>query len=247
MLDRLAADVQPAPDRRARQRGTQRTRIVDAARRLFTRRGVDDVTMTEVAAEAGVARATVFNYFGSKHALLEGITEEVISHYQGMLRNALADRTSPTPLIVRALFEQMGAGIEEDRRFYRGVFREIAKVRLGLDEGGMGQRAGEVALGLLVELLGRGQQRGELSREYRAEDLASAFDSLVNGTITHWLYGDAAEPLRRRMRRAAEVVLGAVALAPAAHRSALLPALAPRRRRTSAPRRQRHPPGRRVS
>jgi len=145
------------------------------------------------------------------------------------------------------LFEQMGAGIEEDRRFYRGVFREIAKVRLGLDEGGMGQRAGEVALGLLVELLGRGQQRGELSREYRAEDLASAFDSLVNGTITHWLYGDAAEPLRQRMRRAAEVFLGAVALAPAAHRSALLPALAPRRRRTSAPRRQRHPPGRRVS
>jgi len=224
MLDRLAADVQPAPDRRARQRGTQRTRIVDAARRLFTRRGVDDVTMTEVAAEAGVARATVFNYFGSKHALLEAITEEVISHYQGMLRNALADTTSPTLLIVRALFEQMGAGIEEDRRFYRGVFREIAKVRLGLDEGGMGQRAGEVALGL-----------------------ASAFDSLVNGTITHWLYGDAAEPLRQRMRRAAEVFLGAVALVPAAHRSAPLPALAPRRRRTRAPRRQRHPPGRRVS
>src|SRR5204862_8340456 len=171
----------------------------------------------------------------------------VIVHTRAMLRDALADTPTPPRLIVRALYEQTRAGIAEDKRFYRGVFREIAKVRLGLDEGGMGERAGEIALGLLVQLLGRGQQRGQLSRQFGAEDLASAFDSLVNGTITHWLYGDAAEPLPERMRRAAEVFLGAVALAPAAHRSALLPALAPRRRRTSAPRRQRHPPGRRVS
>src|SRR2546426_12751994 len=147
MLDRLAADGQPASERRARQRDTQRTRIVDAARRLFTRRGVDDVTMTEVAAEAGVARATVFNYFGSKHALLEGITEEVISHYQGMLRNALADRTSPTPLIVRALFEQMGAGIEEDRRLYSGGFPGSAEVPPGLGQGRVGTGGGEDAPG----------------------------------------------------------------------------------------------------
>jgi len=180
--------------RREQNRTDQRARIVEAARRLFARDGVDEVTMAQVAAEAGVARATVFNHFGSKHALVEAITEDVITYYDGMLRNALADTVTPTTTLVRALFETMGAGIEEDRRFYRGVFREIAKVRLGLDEGGVGQRAGAAAIELLVKLLARGQQRGELSRAYRAEDLASAFDSLVNGTITHWLYGDAAEP-----------------------------------------------------
>jgi TetR/AcrR family transcriptional regulator of autoinduction and epiphytic fitness len=215
--------------RRDQNRTEQRVRITNAARRLFTTGGVEDVTMADVAAEAGVARATVFNHFGSKHALLEGITEDVIAHYQAMLRNALADATTPTPLIVRALFEQMGSGIEEDRRFYRGVFREIAKIRLGLDEGGVGQQAGEGAGALLVQLLARGQQRGELSTVYRAEDLASAFDSLVNGTITRWLYGDAAEPLRERMQRAAEVFLGPVAVGPAPHGP--LPVLAPPRPR----------------
>jgi AcrR family transcriptional regulator len=217
------------PSVRAQTRGDQRARIVDAARRLFASHGVDEVTMAEVATEAGVARATVFNYFGSKHALVEAITEDVIAYYQAMLQNALADTTTPVPALVRALFEHMGAGIEEDRRFYRGVFREIAKVRLGLDEGGTGQRAGEAAVALLVELLARGQARGELSTAYRAEDLASAFDSLVNGTITHWLYGDAAEPLHERMRRAAEVFLGPVALRSAASAPTALPALAPPR------------------
>ncbi len=219
------------PTQRAQTREGQRARITDAARRLFASHGVDDVTIAEVAVEAGVARATVFNYFGSKHALIEAITEDVIAYYQGMLHNALADTTTPTPALVRALFEHMGAGIEEDRRFYRGVFREIAKVRLGLDEGGTGQRAGEAALALLVALLARGQTRGELSSAYRAEDLASAFDSMVNGTITHWLFGDAAEPLRERMRRAAEVFLGPVALRAVAGRPSPLPALAPPRAR----------------
>jgi AcrR family transcriptional regulator len=217
--------------RREQQRDDQRAHIVEAARRLVAARGLDDVTMAEVATEAGVARATVFNHFGSKHALLEAITEEVIAFYQAMLRNAVADATTPTPDLVRALFEHMGAGIEEDRRFYRGIFREIAKIRLGLDEGGVGQQAGEAALALLVTLLARGQQRGELSARHNAEDLASAFDSLVNGTITHWLYGDAAEPLKQRMRRAAEVFLRGATGDPAAGRPGPLPTLAPDRPR----------------
>jgi AcrR family transcriptional regulator len=219
---------------REQARSDQRARIVEAARRLFARDGVDDVTMAEVAAESGVARATVFNYFGSKHALVEAITEDVIAHYQAMLQNALADTETPTPVLVRALFDGMGAGIEEDRRFYRGVFREIAKVRLGLDEGGLGEQAGMAALGLLVKLLTRGQERAELSRTLRVDDLASAFDSLVNGTIMHWLYGDAAEPLRERMHRAAEVFLGAAAAGPTARLSTPQPTLVPRRRRRRA-------------
>jgi AcrR family transcriptional regulator len=208
----------------------QRARIVDAARRLFAEHGFDEVTMAEVAAAAGVARATVFNHFGSKHALVEAITEDVIAYYDRMLQNALADTVTPTPVLVRALFDEMGTGIEEDRRFYRGVFREIAKVRLGLDEGGIGERAGAATVELLVKLLARGQARGELHRTHRAEDLASAFDSLVNGTITHWLYGDVAESLRERMGRAAEVFLGEVAVDSRAARRPR-PTLAPQRRR----------------
>jgi AcrR family transcriptional regulator len=236
------------PTSRPQGRSDQRGRIVDAARLLFAAQGVDEVTMAEVAIEAGVARATVFNHFGSKHALVEAITEDVIAYYQGMLTNALADTATPTSVLVRALFDQMGAGIEEDRRFYRGVFREIAKVRLGLDEGGMGQQAGERALALLVELLGRGQRRGELATAHRAEDLASAFDSLVNGTITHWLYGDATEPLRERMRRAADVFLAGAATGRVTRDVHPAPVLAPARARGRVRARRaatrRTPPGR---
>ncbi|HEX2415244.1 MAG TPA: TetR/AcrR family transcriptional regulator, partial [Thermoleophilaceae bacterium] len=131
------------PSVRAQTRGDQRARIVDAARRLFASHGVDEVTMAEVATEAGVARATVFNYFGSKHALVEAITEDVIAYYQAMLQNALADTTTPVPALVRALFEHMGAGIEQFHEFYREVFREIMKIQVGLEEGSVAARAAE--------------------------------------------------------------------------------------------------------
>jgi AcrR family transcriptional regulator len=197
---------------RSQSRDSQRERILDAARELFASRGFDAVTMSDVAARAGVVRATVFNQFGSKGALVEAITAGVLDVWAGMLARALADEQTSTPTLVRALFDHMGLGIEQFHGFYRGVFREIMKIQVGLDEGGLAEQANERASERLVRLLERGQRRGDLSPGFETADLAQAFMSLTNGTITYWLYEDAAGSLRERMRNAAEILLRPVAL-----------------------------------
>jgi AcrR family transcriptional regulator len=168
--------------------------------------------MADVAAKAGVVRATVFNYFPSKHALVEAITGDVIAYWDAMLERALASESTPVPTLVRALFDHMGFGIEQYHGFYKGVFREIMKMRVGLEEGGEVEATSWRAFGRLTALLARGQERGEITRAAHAADLAAAFDALSNGTIHHWLFDGTEGSLRERMNRAAEIFLGPVAV-----------------------------------
>jgi AcrR family transcriptional regulator len=191
-------------------REDQRQRVLGVASEILAERGLDDVTMADIAEAADVSRATVFNYFGSKYALVESITETVLVVYRDMLDQALADEATPTADLVRQLFEDMGKGIESQRRFYRSVFREITRIQMGLDEGSVAQRAGAETNERLVRLIKRGQRRGDIRDDLDAETIATACASLSNGTITGWLYHDDSAPLVSRMRDAAEVLLSPV-------------------------------------
>ena len=227
----------PPLSRREQSKNEQHDRILDAARSLFGERGVDAVTVADVASRADVARATVFNYFPSKYALVEAITDEVVAHFEQMLDAALADEVTPTPALIRALYKTMGEGIEAYAGFFRGVFREIMKISVGLDEGAAARRTREVTSKQLLRLMERGLARGELLPVAPAADLARAFDSLSNGTIVHWLYDECSDSLHERMARAAEILLGAVAAKRFAAKPRRLvalgaPPLSPRSRRT---------------
>jgi AcrR family transcriptional regulator len=192
------------------KREEQRLRVLAVAAELFSEHGFDDVTMADIARASGVARATVFNYFGSKYALVEEITKSVVDVYSGMLDDALADEHAPTAQLVRGLFADMGKGIEGDRRFFRGVFREIARIQLGLDEGSVAQLARDAATDRMRQLFERGQQRGDVRLEHEPQRLAEAMSSLANGTITSWLFSDGDESLVTRMSIAADVFLSPV-------------------------------------
>jgi AcrR family transcriptional regulator len=80
-----------AAGHRREQRARQtRTRITDAAMRLFVERGFLATTVDAIAAEAGVASATVYQAFGTKQRVLESALDTTI-----------AGDSSPAPLLDR--------------------------------------------------------------------------------------------------------------------------------------------------
>lgn len=85
-------DEKPTPLRK--RRSPSDARIVAAARRLFLARGLDGVNMDLIASEAGVARQTLYNRFGSKDAVFKAAIKEHW-HELGHAADTTLDPESP--------------------------------------------------------------------------------------------------------------------------------------------------------
>lgn len=62
-----------------------RKRILEAAERLFEERGVDQVSMEAIAAEAGVGKGTLFRRFGDRSGLVHGLLDAREREFQEAL------------------------------------------------------------------------------------------------------------------------------------------------------------------
>lgn len=82
------------PGLRHSKKAATRQAISDVATRLFVERGFENVSIDEIAREAGVARKTVFNYFPRKEDLVFDREEES----RNLVRQALAARGEQSPI-----------------------------------------------------------------------------------------------------------------------------------------------------
>jgi AcrR family transcriptional regulator len=91
-----------------RERKKQQTRqlIAETAWRLFADRGFDRVTVAEVALQAQVAPATVFNYFPTKEDLFFFRLEA----FEAQLVDAVRDRPAGEPALAAFRRALLGAG-----------------------------------------------------------------------------------------------------------------------------------------
>src|SRR6516162_2070458 len=77
--------------RPARQRatGNKRKRILDAAVRVFAKKGFYATRVSEVARAAGVADGTIYLYFKSKDELLVSLFEDRVERLLSFMRDEL--------------------------------------------------------------------------------------------------------------------------------------------------------------
>lgn len=91
--------------------------ILTAARKLFSARGFQAVTIDEIAAEAGLAKATVYQYFPSKQdiyiAALRAGVDEMVKLIQARM-GAAVGAWAKTEAFVRTRLEYL----EQNREFF---------------------------------------------------------------------------------------------------------------------------------
>jgi AcrR family transcriptional regulator len=155
--------------------------------RLFEARGYTEVTMEQVAAEAGVAKATLYAHFPVKEALIAHRFREDIAAGMEQRATALAAHRSFAARMRYLLTES--AEWHAARRAYLPAYLRYltSRARYG-DAATPGAEAidngGRRILALMFKAA---QDSGELDTRHSADELAMSVESLLFGAVTAWL------------------------------------------------------------
>jgi AcrR family transcriptional regulator len=100
-------------------------RILQASKRLFARRGIDAVTIAEIAEKSGVAVSTVYGLFKSKVGILRALTTSALFGSRFRESQALLVGVSDAPTLI-ALTARVSRAIYESERAELGVLRGMS-------------------------------------------------------------------------------------------------------------------------
>jgi AcrR family transcriptional regulator len=92
----------PALDRGARRRARTRAKLIDAARVLLARQGVEATRINEITDEADVGFGSFYNHFESKQAIVEAVIEETVAAQGAAIEQITRDLHDPAEVVAVA-------------------------------------------------------------------------------------------------------------------------------------------------
>jgi AcrR family transcriptional regulator len=101
-----------------------REKILEAALRLFRKRGFDRTTMRDVAKAAGLAVGAAYYYFPSKDALVLAYYDKTQEAHSALAREAMSKAEGASDRL-RAVLHTKFDTIERDRKLLSALFRSI--------------------------------------------------------------------------------------------------------------------------
>ncbi len=169
--------ISKAPEERRRD-------FLTAAKRLFSQKGYEKTSVSDIVTEVGVAQGLFYYYFRSKQECFEAVIEEEVEHCIKKIRDAIEKTDEPVERI-RRIFKMMMEYLEQIDEVAR---KAGAKTRARFDEleGRIGMQVMEEATQTLCGVIEYGNERGDFHCTYplpTAQMITMGLLSLMAGKI----------------------------------------------------------------
>jgi len=188
-----------------------REKILEAALRLFRKRGFERTTMRDVAKAAGLAVGAAYYYFPSKDALVLAYYDRTQGAHSTLARRQMQQAES-TAERLRAVLHTKFDTIERDRKLLSALFRSVGDPTSDVSIfAGKTRRVRDESIALFREAL----EPEKLPRDVE-EPLALAFWSLSMGLMLYFIHDESPhhDKTRALIDRSVEIFAPMLPMAP---------------------------------
>jgi TetR/AcrR family fatty acid metabolism transcriptional regulator len=194
----------------------KRRLILDAAIRVFARRGFHACRVSDVADEAGVAYGLVYHYFDSKEEILNTLFQE---RWQLML-DAIVEIDRTPEATAREKLYLVASFIIDSYRHEPDLMKVIiVEVTRAANSFGREHLATiRKAYGLIADIVEQARQDGSFKADISAEFAAMCFYGAIEQLLSGWIFGiipETEEEFERAKALVVETICGGLESAPA--------------------------------
>lgn len=181
-------------------------KLLAASRILFSAKGFAGTTIDDIVERAGVSRATFFNYFQGKDALLGALHSDHLDRLASLIDQLTALPLSTTDRIAQ-LFEDFAVQSEEHPRYLRMVTAELERDFVASGAGAAHDKRFHVEL---LRIVTAGLDVGDVRTDYPPLFLAQMIGGTYATLVRFWRQ-DADYDAKAEFGRGAQFVAESVA------------------------------------
>lgn len=191
----------------------RRQAILDAAVRVFARRGFHACRVSDIADEAGVAYGLVYHYFGSKDSVLDTLFLERWNVMLEMIAEVDSTNATATQKLY-AIASFIVDSYRHDPDLMKVIIVDVTRAANSFGQTHL-SRIREAYSGI-AKIVVKAQQEGVFKPEIDAQFAAMTFYGAIEQVLTGWIFGllpIGEEHFERSKRLVVEAVCGGLAVA----------------------------------